>query len=90
LYRYSEIGVLEVSRSGGKSAATRLFHRYPLRLLVPKKVTAPGADAVWCYSVSFGGGLVAGDKSGMSVSVVGLYKLNPDVTHSLKAPGLNT
>ena len=46
-------GVLEVSSSGGKSAATRLFHRYPLRLLVPKRVTAPDADAVWCYSVGF-------------------------------------
>jgi len=29
-----ECGVLEVSVSGGKSAATRLFHKYPLRLLV--------------------------------------------------------
>lgn len=64
-----ECGTLEVSASGGKSAATRLFHRYPLRLLVPKRVVAPDADAVWCYSVTFGGGLVAGDRSGMSVSV---------------------
>ena len=30
-------GVLEVSQSGfsGKSSATRLFHEYPLRLMVP-------------------------------------------------------
>jgi urease accessory protein len=26
-------------------------------------------DALWCYSVTFGGGLVAGDRSGMSVTV---------------------
>mmetsp|Transcript_17681 Transcript_17681/g.43720 ORF Transcript_17681/g.43720 Transcript_17681/m.43720 type:complete len:200 (+) Transcript_17681:33-632(+) len=64
-----ECGTLEVGWSGGKSAATRVFSRYPLRLLVPKLVAAPGVDAVWCYSVTFGGGLVAGDRSGMSVTV---------------------
>jgi urease accessory protein len=65
------VGVLEVSRSGGKSAATRLFHQYPLRLIVPRRVKSafPDADCIWCYSVTFGGGLVAGDRSGMSVSV---------------------
>ena len=64
-------GVLEVSRSAGKSAATRLYHQYPLRLIVPRRVKTafPDADCVWCYSVTFGGGLVAGDRSGMSVDV---------------------
>ena len=63
-------GALEVGRSGGRSSATRLFHRYPLRLIVPKRVTAGSdADCVWCYSVTFGGGLVAGDRSGMSADV---------------------
>lgn len=63
-------GALEVGLSGGRSSATRLFHRYPLRLIVPKRVTAGSdADCVWCYSVTFGGGLVAGDRSGMSADV---------------------
>ena len=64
-------GVLEVSRSAGESAATRLYHQYPLRLIVPRRVKTafPDADCVWCYSVTFGGGLVAGDRSGMSVDV---------------------
>ena len=66
-------GVLEVSRSGfsGTSSATRLFHEYPLRLMVPRKVGVerPDADCVWCYQVSFGGGLVAGDRAGASVDV---------------------
>ena len=30
---------------------------------------ASGADCVWCYQVSFGGGLVAGDRAGASVDV---------------------
>lgn len=66
-------GVLEVSQSAfsGKSSATRLFHEYPLRLMVPRKVglERPDADCVWCYQVSFGGGLVAGDRAGTSVDV---------------------
>ena len=51
-------GVLEVSRSAGESAATRLYHQYPLRLIVPRRVKTafPDADCVWCYSVTFGGG----------------------------------
>ncbi len=67
-------GVLEVRRSKatGRSCATRLFHRYPLRLVTPKRVTAggpPGADCVWCYQIGFGGGLVAGDRAGVCVDV---------------------
>ena len=64
-------GVLEVSKSGGRASATRLYHAYPLRLIVPRKagVDDPGADCVWCYQVSFGGGLVAGDRAGASVDV---------------------
>lgn len=65
-------GALEVSRSGGRASATRLFHAYPLRLICPRRAgveRASGADCVWCYQVSFGGGLVAGDRAGASVDV---------------------
>ena len=65
-------GTLEVSRSGGRASATRLFHAYPLRLICPRRAgveRASGADCVWCYQVSFGGGLVAGDRAGASVDV---------------------
>jgi urease accessory protein len=65
-------GALEVSRSGGRASATRLFHAYPLRLICPRRAgveRASGADCVWCYQVSFGGGLVAGDRAGTSVDV---------------------
>ena len=46
-------GVLEVSRSAGESAATRLYHQYPLRLIVPRRVKTafPDADCVWCLSL---------------------------------------
>lgn len=44
----------------GKSAATRLFSKYPLKLIVPRKV-APSVDVVWIYALSYGGGFVSGD-----------------------------
>ena len=65
-------GTLEVSRSGGRASATRLFHAYPLRLICPRRAgveRASGADCVWCYQVSFGGGLVASDRAGACVDV---------------------
>ena len=43
-----------------------------LRLICPRRAgrrAASGADCVWCYQVSFGGGLVAGDRAGASVDV---------------------
>ena len=71
----TECGILEINLSGGAASATRLYHKYPLRLLCPKRVVDgtkyPDAsdDSVWCYQVSFGGGLVAGDRVGMTVDV---------------------
>ncbi|KAI5082738.1 hypothetical protein GOP47_0002481 [Adiantum capillus-veneris] len=53
-------GCIEVDHVAGKSMATRLFSKYPLKLIVPNKV-APSVDVVWIYALSYGGGLVSGD-----------------------------
>ena len=66
----TECGILEINLSGGAASATRLYHKYPLRLLCPKRVVDgtkyPDAsdNSVWCYQVSFGGGASCGGQGG--------------------------
>ncbi|CAI5966896.1 unnamed protein product [Closterium sp. NIES-65] len=62
-------GVLVVELVGGRSTATRSFCRYPLKIMVPSKVAASGVDAVWAYIITYGGGIVAGDKVTLSCAV---------------------
>ncbi|CAI6003963.1 unnamed protein product [Closterium sp. NIES-64] len=67
-------GVLVVELVGGRSTATRSFCRYPLKIMVPSKVAAAGVaasgvDAVWAYIITYGGGIVAGDKVTLSCAV---------------------
>jgi urease accessory protein len=56
---------LEVSRVAGKSTVTRAYASSPLKLLTPRSRAA----SVWAYTSSFGGGLVAGDQTRLSVRV---------------------
>ncbi|KAL5977504.1 hypothetical protein ACLOJK_021851 [Asimina triloba] len=62
-------GILVVEKVGGKSKVTRCFSRYPLKFIVPSKVASSKTDAVWIYTLSYGGGIVSGDCIGCSVTV---------------------
>ena len=58
-----DCGLLEVEldTKTGCSQATRARANYPLKFLLPRSRTDFG-NAVWVYTVTFGGGLLAGDK----------------------------
>jgi urease accessory protein len=56
---------LTVSMIHGLSAATTAWARSPLKLLTPH---ARG-DTVWAYTSTFGGGMVAGDRTRLEVTV---------------------
>ncbi|XP_076900174.1 urease accessory protein D-like isoform X1 [Bidens hawaiensis] len=54
-------GRLVVGRVGGKSTVTRCFSKYPLKFIVPTKAGPSSIDAVWIYTLTYGGGIVSGD-----------------------------
>ncbi|XP_010519009.1 PREDICTED: urease accessory protein D isoform X2 [Tarenaya hassleriana] len=54
-------GRVKVEKIGGKSTATGCFSKYPLKFILPRKVGPVGTDAVWIYSITYGGGIVSGD-----------------------------
>lgn len=56
---------LRVERVAGASAVTSAWARNPMKLLTPR---ARGAS-VWAFTSSFGGGLVAGDQTTLSVEL---------------------
>ena len=56
---------LEVDLVGGQSAVTAAYAASPLKLLTPRA----RAQSVWAYTSSFGGGLLAGDQTALSVRV---------------------
>ncbi|CAN1828538.1 Urease accessory protein D [Linum perenne] len=59
----SVTGKLRVEKVGEKSTATRCFSKYPLKFILPNKVGASGVDAVWIYTLTYGGGIVSVYKS---------------------------
>ncbi|KAH7654543.1 urease accessory protein [Dioscorea alata] len=67
--RMAETGYIAVERVEGRSTVTRCFCKYPLKLIVPKKVGPSATDAVWIYSISYGGGIVSGDRVSCGLSV---------------------
>ncbi|KAL6196950.1 hypothetical protein ACLB2K_032563 [Fragaria x ananassa] len=54
-------GRLVVEKVGGRSTVTRSFSKYPLKFIIPRKVGSSKADAVWVYTLTYGGGIVTGD-----------------------------
>ncbi|KAK3017838.1 hypothetical protein RJ639_003348 [Escallonia herrerae] len=56
-----ETGRLVVERVRGKSTVTRCFSKYPLKFIIPNKVGPSQTDAVWVYTLTYGGGVVSGD-----------------------------
>ncbi|KAK4279514.1 hypothetical protein QN277_011287 [Acacia crassicarpa] len=64
-----ETGALVVEKVGGRSTATRCFSKYPLKFILPRKVGSSKTDAVWIYTVTYGGGIVSGDHISCKLSV---------------------
>ena len=58
-------GDLAVEMVSGQSAATSVCASSPLKILVPR----PRGQSVWAYLSSFGGGLVAGDETNLTVTL---------------------
>ncbi|HSH94545.1 MAG TPA: urease accessory protein UreD, partial [Roseimicrobium sp.] len=56
---------LRVSRVAGQSAVTECWAQSPLKLLTPRF----RGPSVWAYTSSFGGGMVAGDQTRLTVDV---------------------
>ncbi|GAV81096.1 UreD domain-containing protein [Cephalotus follicularis] len=54
-------GKVVVEKVIGKSRVTRCFSKYPLKFIIPRKVGSSKVDAVWIYSLTYGGGIVSGD-----------------------------
>eukprot|EP00249_Psilotum_nudum_P015906 c25574_g1_i1 orf=499-1431(-) len=62
-------GCVEIEHVAGKSIVTRLFAKYPLKFIVPKKVAAVVVDVVWVYTITYGGGFVSGDSIYFKVNI---------------------
>nr|CAD1834541.1 unnamed protein product [Ananas comosus var. bracteatus] len=62
-------GMARVEKVRGRSTVTRCFSKYPLKLILPKKVGSVHVDAVWIYTLSYGGGIVSGDRVSCRISV---------------------
>ncbi|XP_027185176.1 urease accessory protein D-like isoform X3 [Coffea eugenioides] len=58
-----ETGKVVVERVGGKSAAIHCYSKYPLKFIIPNKVGPSQIDAVWIYTITYGGGIVSVYKS---------------------------
>ncbi|KAK4420979.1 Urease accessory protein D [Sesamum alatum] len=64
-----ERGKLVVEKVGGRSTLTRCFSKYPFKFIVPNKAGSSQADAVWIYTITYGGGIVSGDSMACDVTV---------------------
>ncbi|KAL2252057.1 urease accessory protein D isoform X1 [Sesamum indicum] len=64
-----ERGKLVVERVEGRSTLTRCFSKYPFKFIVPNKAGSSKADAVWIYTITYGGGVVSGDSMACDVTV---------------------
>ncbi|MDB6021575.1 MAG: Urease accessory protein UreD, partial [Pedosphaera sp.] len=58
-------GHLGIEMASGQSAATSVWASSPLKILVPR----PRGQSVWAFLSSFGGGLVAGDETSLTVTL---------------------
>ncbi|KAL8507438.1 hypothetical protein ACS0TY_018110 [Phlomoides rotata] len=66
---HMERGKLVVERVEGKSTLTRCYSKYPFKFIVPNKVGTSQTDAVWIYTITYGGGIVSGDSIACDVTV---------------------
>lgn len=56
-----QTGTVIVEKVRDKSTVTRCYSKYPLKFIVPKKLGNSKSDAVWIYTLTYGGGIVSGD-----------------------------
>ncbi|XP_071921267.1 urease accessory protein D-like isoform X1 [Coffea arabica] len=54
-----ETGKVVVERVGGMSTATHCYSKYLLKFIIPNKVGPSQTDAVWIYTITYGGGIVS-------------------------------
>lgn len=64
-----QTGKVVVEKVGGKSTATHCYSKYPLKFIIPNKVGTSRTDAVWIYTITYGGGIVSGDSIKCDISV---------------------
>jgi urease accessory protein len=62
-------GTLSFERHNGRTVTARSRASYPLRFFVPKYVSRSDVDCQWAYVVTFGGGIVSGDRVSFDVNV---------------------
>ncbi|KAG2687972.1 hypothetical protein I3760_09G073800 [Carya illinoinensis] len=62
-------GNVVVEKVGGRSTVTRCFSKYPLKFIIPNKVGPSKTDAVWIYSLTYGGGIVSGDSISCELTI---------------------
>ncbi|XP_041025975.1 urease accessory protein D isoform X2 [Juglans microcarpa x Juglans regia] len=62
-------GKVVVEKVGGRSTVTRCFSKYPLKFIIPNKVGPSKTDAVWIYSLTYGGGIVSGDSISCELTI---------------------
>ncbi|KAK2634988.1 hypothetical protein Ddye_029780 [Dipteronia dyeriana] len=65
----TQTGRLSVKKVGGKSTVTSCFSKYPLKFIIPNKVGSSENDAVWVYTLTYGGGIVSGDSISCEFSI---------------------
>ncbi|KAF5192702.1 Urease accessory protein d [Thalictrum thalictroides] len=65
----TQTGFVVIEKVRGKSTVTQCFSKYPLKLIVPNKVGSMNTDAVWIYSLTYGGGIVSGDCVSCSLTI---------------------
>ncbi|KAL5731306.1 hypothetical protein ACHQM5_004049 [Ranunculus cassubicifolius] len=64
-----DTGYVVVEKIRGKSTVTQSFSKYPLKLITPNKVGSLKTDAVWIYSLTYGGGIVSGDRVSCGLTI---------------------
>ncbi|XP_052141678.1 urease accessory protein D [Oryza glaberrima] len=62
-------GAVRVEKVRGRSAVTRCFAKYPLKLIAPSKAGRASSGAAWLYAITYGGGIVSGDIISCTVAV---------------------
>lgn len=63
--------MIRVEKVLGRSVATTVYARYPLKYLLPSKVASSRVDCVWIYAISYGGGILSNDAISQAVEVGG-------------------
>uniref|UniRef100_A0A453NJS6 Uncharacterized protein n=2 Tax=Aegilops tauschii subsp. strangulata TaxID=200361 RepID=A0A453NJS6_AEGTS len=70
-------GVVRVEKVRGRSAVTRCFAKYPLKIIVPSKVGPASSGAVWLYVLTYGGGIVSVSLLSDSIILFSVDQLAP-------------